>query len=165
MSTTATDVTEQGDILDPGAQPEETAEAVEQDHDEADTDEEHNDIGRARAQAKKYRARLRETEAERDQIREQLAAQQRAFIDWRATTSADGPVDPQLLDAAGLTVSELVDGDGHLNMNAVDTFIDQTATRFRVHRSVKPNPQQGAPSQAPAPPRLADAFKPAKGHR
>lgn len=128
-------------------------------HDDAD-DEDRDDIGRARYQAKKYRARLRETETERDQLRDELAAQRRALIDWRASNAIDGAVDPQLLDAAGINIADLLDDAGHLDMGAVDKFIDDTAIKFRVQRAVKPNPQQGNPSQAPPAPRLADAFNP-----
>lgn len=116
--------------------------------DDADEDDA-GDVAKARAQAAKYRARLRETETERDQLREQLAAQHRALIDWRSTTADRGSVDPALLDAAGLNIEELLDDNGHLDMGKVDEFIDSTATRFKVHRQVKPNPQQGTPSLAP----------------
>lgn len=128
--------------------------------DDQDDGDDRDDISRARYQAKKYRARLRETEAERDQLRDELAAQRRAIVDWRATTAADGAVAPELLDANAITIDDLLDEHGRLDMTAVDKFIDETAVKFRVQRAVKPNPQQGNPSQAPAPPRLADVFSP-----
>lgn len=128
--------------------------------DDQDDGDDRDDISRARYQAKKYRARLREAETERDQLRADLAAQRRAVIDWRASNAIDGAVDPQLLDAAGINIADLLDDTGHLDMTAVDKFIDETAVKFRVQRAVKPNPQQGNPSQAPAPPRLADVFAP-----
>lgn len=99
-------------------------------------------------EAAKWRTKLRAVEAERDQLREQLTAQQRAVIDWRSATAVRGAVDPQLLDAAGIDITELLDDNGHLDMNLVDQFIDGTATKFRVHRTIKPNPQQGNPSEA-----------------
>lgn len=111
------------------------------------------------AEAAKWRTKLRAAEAERDQLREQLTAQQRAVIDWRSANSIGGAVDPQLLDAADINITDLLGEDGHLDMAAVDQFIDATATRFRVHRMVKPNPQQGNPSAAPAQPGLVGMFQ------
>jgi hypothetical protein len=134
--------------------------ADDQDDDAADPssdDADHGDISKARQQAAKYRARLRETETERDALRDQLDAQRRAVINWRATTTAGG-VDPALLDAAGINVAELIDDAGNLDMAAVDQFIDSTATRFKVARGFTPNRAQSAGGAGRAP-SLADAFR------
>lgn len=125
----------------------------------ADDDQGEDSQESANAEAAKYRRRLREAEGERDQLRDQLAAQHRAVIDWRATTAQAGAVDPQLLDAAGITVDELLDDTGHLDMAKVDQFIDSVATKFRVQRHAKPNPQQGNPSQARPTGTMADLFR------
>lgn len=110
-------------------------------------------------EAAKWRTKLRAAEAERDTLREQLAAQHRAVIDWRSANADRGGVDPQLLDAAGINIADLLDDTGHLDMNLVDQFIDATAVKFRVHRSPAPNPQQGSPSAARAAGGLADVFR------
>lgn len=125
-----------------------------------DTDTEPDTPESPNAEAAKWRKKLRDAEAERDSLQTQLDAQRRAIIDWRSTNSARGAVDPQLLDAAGINITELCDDNGHLDMTAVDQFIENTATKFRVHRMVKPNPQQGNPSAAPAQQGLASAFDP-----
>lgn len=111
-------------------------------------------------EAAKWRTKLRAAEAERDQLTERLTAQQRALIDWRSTNSVGGAVDPQLLDAAGINITELLDDNGQLDMTLVDQFIEDTATRFRVHRQVRPNPQQGMMSAARARDGLAELFDP-----
>lgn len=111
-------------------------------------------------EAAKYRRRLRTAEAERDQAQAQLDAQRRAIIDWRATNAIDGAVDPALLDAAGINVADLLDDTGHLDMTAVDQFINTTATTFRVHRLPKPNPQQGLPAGSRPNLGLTAAFDP-----
>ena len=115
-------------------------------HAEQDDDQPEDRTGSR--EAAKYRRQLRATETERDQLRDQMAAQRRAFIDWRSANAVGGAVDPELLDAAGIDVDTLLDPDtGQLDMDLVDRFIDDTAVKFRVQRTVKPNPQQGQPSQ------------------
>ena len=116
-----------------------------------DAVDESDDDGRGSGarEAAKYRRQLRATETERDQLRDQLTAQRRAVIDWRSSNAVGGSVDPQLLDAAGIDVDDFIDPEtGHLDMTAVDAFIDSTAVKFRVQRTMKPNKQQGQPSQA-----------------
>ncbi|OBG48323.1 hypothetical protein [Mycolicibacterium fortuitum] len=118
-------------------------------------------------EAAKYRKQLRATEAERDQLRDQLTAQRRSLIDWRAAGNGpNGTVQPELLDAAGLNVDTLIDTEtGQLDMNAVDQFIGATAQRFNIARGFTPNRGQGTSghSAPPSKPSIADAFKP-PGH-
>ena len=142
---TPTDVVD----LDTPQEPTPHVETEEEQPDESlEDDDQHDDERGGGKEAAKYRRQLRATETERDQLRDHLAAQRRAMIDWRSSNAVGGAVDPQLLDAAGIDVDTLVDQEtGHLDMAAVDAFIDSTAVKFRVHRVVKPNPQQGQPSQ------------------
>ncbi|MFN3003460.1 hypothetical protein ACK12G_09405 [Mycolicibacterium wolinskyi] len=140
------------------------AEAVSTEPDTAPTapdapDETEGDQDNGNKEAAKWRRKLRDTEAERDTLRDQITAQHRAIIDWRASTAQSGAVDPQLLDAAGIDITALLDDNGHLDMTAVDQFIDQTAVKFRVQRTVKPNPQQGNPSAARPTGGLAGMFQ------
>ncbi len=113
-------------------------------------------------EAAKYRTQLRATETERDQLREQIAAQRRAVVDWRAANNPNtAPVDPALLDAAGINVDDLLDDNGHVDINKVDEFVTATASRFRVGQGFRPNRAQGqsgngAPVTKPS---LADAFR------
>lgn len=123
------------------------------------TDDTDDDAGKGNKEAAKWRTKLRAAEAERDELRDQITAQHRAIIDWRSTTAVRGAVDPQLLDAAGIDIAELLNDNGHLDMDLVDQFIDATATRFNVHRTVKPNPQQGQPSATRATAGLVGMFQ------
>lgn len=110
--------------------------------------------------AAKYRARPRETEAERDAIRDQLAAQRRAMVDWRAQNGPTVAVDPALLDAAGIDVDTLVNEEtGQLDMTAVDQFVSATAERFKLARGFVPNRAQGTSGAPVSKPSLADAFR------
>lgn len=126
-----------------------------------DADQDNGDIGRARQQAARYRTRLRETEVERDQLRTELDAQRRAIVDWRASNRVSGPhVAPELLDAAGIDVAQLLDDSGHLDLDKVDQFVDATALRFGIPQGFRPNRAQGASGHAaPAASSLADAFR------
>lgn len=130
----------------------------------ADSDE---DTRGGNREAAKYRTQLRAAEAERDQLRDQLTAQRRSLIDWRAAGNGpNGTVQPELLDAAGLDVEALTNPDtGQLDMNAVDQFIGATAQRFNIARGFTPNRGQGASGNGtpPSKPSIADAFKP-PGH-
>jgi hypothetical protein len=124
--------------------------------DVTEPDAEHGD-GKARRDAAKYRTRLRETEAERDQLRDQLAGQRRAIIDHQATARG---VDPQLLDAAGLNIDELLDDEGqHVDTAKVAEFVDATAKRFKVGQGFTPNRGQGQSGGPVAAPSMADAFR------
>ncbi|WP_179476208.1 hypothetical protein [Mycolicibacterium vinylchloridicum] len=124
-------------------------------------DQDHGDISRVRQQAARYRTRLRETEAERDQLRTELDAQRRAVVDWRASNRDGGPqVARELLDAAGVDVGQLLDDSGHLDLAKVDQFVDATAKRFGIPQGFRPNRGQGASGHAaPGASSLADAFR------
>lgn len=116
------------------------------------------------SEAARRRHQLREVEAERDRLRDQLQSQQRALIEWRAANHPDGAVDPDLLTAAGLNFTNLADThyvdaednvcpiigeDGNLSIDAFDAFANGVARKFNVKRNQvgpTPNPQQGSPS-------------------
>ncbi len=130
--------------------------------DQADAPEDEPDAEHTGNREAKYRTERNEARAERDAIADQLAAQRRAVVDWRAANAPTGAVDPALLDAAGIDVDTLLDDKGHLDMTRVDEFVDATAKRFKIARSFAPNRAQGqsgtgtdnAPKKS-----LADAFR------
>jgi hypothetical protein len=120
------------------------------------------------AEAAKRRRQLRETEAERDALRAQLTAQRRSLLEWRAANHPGGPIDPQLLAAAGLDLDDvdafsiagdddteikLVGDTGVIDLEQFDVFAESVAKQFnvtRVKRGPLPNPQQGNPGDKPA---------------
>lgn len=109
------------------------------------------------ATPRKYRARLRETETERDRLRDQLTAQRRAIVDSQATARG---VDPQLLEGASVNIDDLLDDQSqHVDLTKVVEFVDETATRFKVARGFTANRAQGSSGAPAAPPSLADAFR------
>lgn len=75
---------------------------------------------KARKDAAKYRERLRETETERDTMKAtltgQLEALQRQMIDQHATSNG---IKPAAFWAAGTTLSDLLNEDGTVNVEAV----------------------------------------------
>lgn len=119
--------------------------------------------GKGNSEAARRRHQLREVESERDKLRDQLTAQRRQLIEWRAANLPSGPVDPALLAAAGLDYDDLtsvtftgdddteqgiVDDDGHINIERFDAFAEGVARKFNVLRAnpgPQPNPQQGTP--------------------
>lgn len=159
----ATDTAQEDSRDDPGDLADDSDGDDDSTEDDGDGGQQGDAVSRARQQAAKYRTRLRDTEAERDQLRSDLDAQRRAVVEWFATNRTqqwDPVVAPELLNAAGLDVAELLsEDDGHLDMAKVRDFIDATATRFRVTRGFAPNPAQGAGGPVPAKTSLADAFR------
>ena len=142
--------------------PEESAADVPEESptDESLEDDQHDEERGGGKEAAKYRRQLRATETERDQLRDQLAAQRRAVVDWRSSNAIGGAVDPELLDAAGIDVDTLIDPDtGQLDMTAVDAFIESTAAKFRVQRAIQPVRQQGQPSQSGSAASWSDVIK------
>lgn len=119
------------------------------------------------AEAAKRRRQLRDTEAERDQLRAQLTAQRRSLLEWRAANLPGGAVDPQLLAAAGLDLDDigafttaaddgtetgLITDTGVLDLDRFDAFAESVAKQFNVTRinpGPQPNPQQGQPGNKP----------------
>lgn len=116
--------------------------------------------GKGNSEAARRRHQLREVEAERDQLRDQLAAQRQQFIEWRAANLPGGAIDPALLAAAGLDYADLtavkfndsdqgiVDENGHVSIELFDAFAEGVARKFNVQRNnpgPQPNPQQGTP--------------------
>lgn len=161
MNTPDTEHPAAGDHTDP-EQPQALVGAATTDEpgatDEPET-EEPPDIAKARQQAARYRAQLRGAETERDQLRDQLAAQRREIINWRASNAR---VHSDLLDAAKIDPDQLVDPEtGCLDMPRVDEFIEATARRFHVARGFTPNRAQshGGMGGVPEPASLADAFR------
>lgn len=71
-------------------------------------------------EARKYRKRAQEAEAERDSLRERLSTMQRNEIQRMA---GDKLVDPTDLWATGATVDDYLDDDGNLDPDKLDTAI------------------------------------------
>ena len=68
-------------------------------------------------EAAKYRRRLREAEAERDQLAEQIQALRRAEVQRQVADRLDDPSD---LWRAGVELDELLDQDGGIEQGKVD---------------------------------------------
>jgi hypothetical protein len=123
--------------------------------DDGDGDDK-GDITKARAQAAKYRARLREAEQERDALSEQLEQAEQRVIGYALARVS---IDRRLWELSEVDLDTLRDDSGHLDIRKV---ID-TAQSIRTEvygPGPRPNPQQGSPSQAPATSGLRDAFDP-----
>lgn len=99
------------------------------------------DGGNGGREAAKYRRRLRETEAERDQLADTLARTRQSIVD-NAVQAAG--LDPRLLGAAGHSLDSLVGKDGLVSHDKLAEAISTTAQEFGLNRpGLRANPQQG----------------------
>lgn len=154
--TTNPETTEQALGPDQGVDQPDAPEVNDTTADDRDHDGDHGDITKARREAARLRQRAKDAETQRDTLTVQLAAQQRAIVNHLAEQLS---VHPDLLDAAGLDVTTLLDDNGMVNVDAAAEYIEATAKRFRVIRGHQPNPAQGAGSgHMPRTPQLRDAF-------
>lgn len=139
-----------------------SAEAPESQHDSPepqDTTSPGGDEPKLRSkEAAKYRAAARAAEAERDQFRDRLAAQQQAVIAQLADAEH---VPAKVLDAAGLDPAALCDESGLLDATKAVEAIRSIRTEFGLPEGFRPNRAQGASGQPPPPakPSIADALR------
>lgn len=99
-------------------------------------------------EAAKYRTRLREVEAERDGIREELAAMtaareaaERAHVENVAKRRL---YRPSALWAAGVTLDEVRAEDGTISDDLVFEAVNRAADKLGLYRKMAPDFSQGA---------------------
>lgn len=93
------------------------------------------------AEAAKYRVKLRETEAQRDGLQAQLAAQHRAVIEFAAT---EAKVPLELLEDAKVPFDAIVNPEtGVADLEAARQWANAMAVRYGIQRGRQPNPGQG----------------------
>lgn len=100
----------------------------------------------ANREAARYRRQLRETESERDTLRDRLAALQRAEIERLAGTAAKLAA-PSAIWASGVQLADLLDGDGQVDPERVAAAAEQAAQRLGLART--PTRPRADPSQGP----------------
>lgn len=130
--TTATDV-EQQNVNQQQDMPE-TPQASE-------ADEQQDDKTKAGREAAKYRTRLRDTEAERDALREQLTALRRQVVE-----DASGLAKPSALWLSDLDANTLFSDDGRVDTGAMTTALARVADDMGLQqapRTPRPDPSQG----------------------
>lgn len=89
--------------------------------DGSEADEDQDDAGDGQGwEAAKYRRRLRDAEAERDQLAQRVESMQRAEVE-RLATAAD--LRPAALWASGLELADLLSDDGTVDAAKVSTAI------------------------------------------
>lgn len=109
------------------------------------------DRGKSKAarDAAKYRTQLREVEAERDTLADQLTTARRHIAD-QAIEAAGTGVTPALVWELGTDVAAMFNDDGTLNQQTVTSTVQDIATRYNIHGpNEQPNPAQ-AHGQPPA---------------
>lgn len=102
------------------------------------------------SEAAKYRRRLREAEAERDALREQVDGLRRAEVERQV---ADDLEDPSDLWRAGADVGELLDDQGAVDRGKVDQAVLSVVTEhpgWRKRPQSAPDVDQGRSSDMPS---------------
>lgn len=124
----------------------------------ADEADEAADETKAGKEAAKYRRRLRDTEAERDTLREQLDAARRAIVE---THAAQHLTKPSALWVTGASVDALLDTDGNIDPTLVEEACSLARDQLGAERpGYAPDDAQGARSAMPARTGWTDAFAP-----
>lgn len=121
-----------------------------------DDHEDGGDLAKVRRQAAGYRAKLRDTEAERDTLTARIAAMEEATVAVALTTAG---LDGRLWKAAGVDLAEFRSEAGVLDMAGLIDRATRLRREFGMPDRPRPNPQQGVPSMG-RPGGLAQAFDP-----
>lgn len=93
--------------------------------------------GKAGHEAAKYRTRLRETEAQRDQLADQVTALRRAAVEDRLKSHR---VPAAGFWAAGVELDELMDDDGNLDDEKIKAAADNAVESLGLERARVPAP-------------------------
>lgn len=113
-------------------------------------------------EAAKYRRRLRDTEAERDNLAERVLALQRAEVERLAGHLTQ----PNAVWAAGVQLASVLDDQGDVDPDKVRLAVTAAAEQLglaRAPRTPRPDPSQGgANSSGPTGPKFSDAFGPGR---
>lgn len=128
--------------------------------DQADTGHDEQPESRAARDAAKYRTRLRETEAERDALAEQVTALRRAAVEDRLAAQH---VPAAGFWASGVQLEQLLDDDGQLDDEKIKTAADnavETLGLERVGVHMRPVPSEGRTTSPSATPSWEAAFGP-----
>lgn len=131
--------------------------------DDQDAGDGATDIEKARREAARYRTRLREVEAERDQLAAQLATNHEDIVSQIAADA--GMPDRSLLNAAGYEVGDMLTEDGRVDREKATAACRETMKRYRIARPPSPNMQQSTGTRMPgqsASEAFAAAFAPPK---
>jgi hypothetical protein len=150
----------------PGEQPPEPEppEPAEAEPDSRAPEPEGDDIAAVRREAATYRRRLRDAEAERDALRDQVDRRDRADAERLAGQTMESPAD---LWTGGVQLADLRDEDGALSSERVDEAVAGVLATRPHWRKRGPGFDGGArqsPEQAPAHPfgeALKEAGRPA----
>lgn len=121
------------------------------------TDEEQSLVKKAGDEAKKYRLRMKEAEAERDELRQQLEALQQRVDDSEALTKREQMMN-RISEQTGVTPDVI-------NSLRGDTEQELTAAAERISEAMRPEypaipGQHKQPSDPPAESGFLAAFKP-----
>lgn len=135
---------------------ENTTPEAEQPEDQAATEQPES---RAARDAAKYRTRLRETEAERDALAEQVTALRRAAVEDRLAAQH---VPAAGFWASGVQLEQLLGDDGRIDDEAIKAAADRAVSELGLERGghMRPVPSEGRTTSPSATPSWKAAFGP-----
>lgn len=110
-------------------------------HESEGPDADGSAVPRPDREAARYRRRLRETEADRDDLRARVERLQRAEVERYAGEL----VQPSAIWASGITLADTLDENGDVDPGRVVTAVDQAAQQLGLAlrpRRPKPSPAQ-----------------------
>lgn len=121
---------------------------LQQDPQDTDSDQQDDDGQQERGKSKaardaaKYRTQLREVEAERDTLTEQLTTARRHIAD-QAIEAAGTGVQPALVWELGNNIADMFNDDGTVNQQTITATVQDIATRYNITGPDQhPNPAQ-----------------------
>lgn len=134
--TTATEPTEAQDAQETPQEPQGAPEGTEPTDDPQDDDQDDQGQEHPAREAAKYRRRLRDTEAERDQLRGQLETMRKAEAERIAAATVKNPAG---IWAAGATVADMLDQDGNVDPEKVKAATVEAAEALGLARAHRGN--------------------------
>ncbi|PWJ24738.1 hypothetical protein ATK17_0839 [Branchiibius hedensis] len=152
----STNEVEQGPTVEQAVEQEE---AVQEEvvQEEAVQEQDGDEAGKAGREAAKYRRALRDTEAQRDALAQQVAGLQRAAVERVAAAHL---AKPEALWVAGVDLADLLDGAGVVDEEKVRTAAREAADRLGLSRPLGNYvPKEGQPTRADPGPSFSDAFR------
>ncbi|MHA7652957.1 hypothetical protein ACX9NE_25330 [Mycobacterium sp. ML4] len=125
LDTTAADGTADESEGDEAQEPDADADAVQ----DGDADEDDDAADGSGREAAKYRRRLREAEAQRDELAARVESLQRAEVERLATA---GRLQPAALWASGVELADLLTDDGTVNASKVSAAIEASREQLGI---------------------------------
>lgn len=128
----------------------EIMQSIEHDNQQQQQQDQHDaDKGKGNREAAKYRTQLREVEAERDKLNEQLTTAREQILDTAIENSGTG-VSAALVWELGHQPADMFNDDGTVNTDTVNNTVKNISERYQIQTvQDQPNPAQAIGATPP----------------